>query len=27
VLWGNPNRRAVFQAGIRVADQGARLVL
>jgi len=27
VLWGDPNRRAVFQGGIRVAEQGARLVL
>ena len=27
VLWGDPNRRAVFQAGIRVAGQDARLVL
>src|SRR5437016_1953462 len=27
VLWGGPDRRAVFQAGIRVAEQGARLVL
>ena len=27
VLWGAPNRRAVFQGGIRVAEQGARLVL
>ena len=23
VLWGDPNRRAVFQGGIRVAEQGA----
>ena len=27
VLWGDPNRRAVYQAGIRVAEQDARLVL
>ena len=27
VLWGGPDRRAVFQGGIRVAEQGARLVL
>ena len=27
VLWGGPDRRAVFQAGIRVAEQDARLVL
>jgi cytosine/adenosine deaminase-related metal-dependent hydrolase len=27
VLWGDPRRRAVFQGGIRVAEQGARLVL
>ena len=27
VLWGGPNRRAVFQGGIRVAEHGARLVL
>jgi imidazolonepropionase-like amidohydrolase len=27
VLWGDPNRRAVSQGGIRVAEQGARLVL
>ena len=27
VLWGDPNCRAVFQGGIRVAEQGARLVL
>jgi imidazolonepropionase-like amidohydrolase len=25
VLWGDPNRRAVFQGGTRVAEQGARL--
>ena len=27
VLWSGPERRAVFQGGIRVAEQGARLVL
>ena len=27
VLWGDPNRRAVFQDGIRVAEHSARLVL
>jgi imidazolonepropionase-like amidohydrolase len=27
VLWGGPDRRAVFQGGIRVAEQDARLVL
>src|SRR6266568_6729789 len=27
VLWGGPDRRAVFQAGIRVAEHDARLVL
>ena len=27
VLWGDPNRRAVYQGGIRVAEHGARLVL
>ena len=27
VLWGDPNRRAVFQGGIRVAEHDARLVL
>ena len=27
MLWGDPNRRAVSQGGIRVAEQGARLVL
>ena len=27
VLWGDPDRRAVFQGGIRVAEQGARLML
>ena len=27
VLWGDPNRRAVFQGGTRVAEQDARLVL
>jgi endonuclease/exonuclease/phosphatase family metal-dependent hydrolase len=27
VLWGDPNRRAVYQGGIRVAEQGARLAL
>jgi imidazolonepropionase-like amidohydrolase len=27
VLWGDPDRRAVFQGGIRVAEHDARLVL
>jgi hypothetical protein len=27
VLWGGPDRRAVFQGGVRVAEDGARLVL
>ncbi len=27
VLWGGPDRRAVFQGGVRVAEQDARLVL
>jgi imidazolonepropionase-like amidohydrolase len=27
LLWGGPDRRAVFQGGTRVADQAARLVL
>jgi imidazolonepropionase-like amidohydrolase len=27
VLWGDPNRRAIYQGGIRVAEQGARLAL
>ena len=27
VLWGDPDRRAVFQGGTRVAEQDARLVL
>ena len=27
VLWGGPERRAVFQGGTRVADQAARLML
>jgi imidazolonepropionase-like amidohydrolase len=27
VLWGGPDRRAVFQGGIRVAEQDAQLVL
>jgi hypothetical protein len=27
VLWGGPDRWAVFQGGIRVAEQDARLVL
>ena len=27
VLWGGPDRRAVFQGGIRVAEHDARLVL
>jgi imidazolonepropionase-like amidohydrolase len=27
VLWGDPNGRAVFQAGMRVAEHDARLVL
>jgi cytosine/adenosine deaminase-related metal-dependent hydrolase len=27
VLWGDPNRRAVFQGGIRVAEQGVPLAL
>jgi imidazolonepropionase-like amidohydrolase len=27
VLWGGPDRRAVFQGGIRVAEHAARLVL
>ena len=27
VLWGGPDRRAVFQGGIRVAEHSARLVL
>ena len=27
VLWGGPDRRAVFQGGIRVAEQDAGLVL
>jgi imidazolonepropionase-like amidohydrolase len=27
VLWGGPDRRAVFQGGTRVAEQDARLVL
>ena len=27
VLWGGPERRAVFQGGTRVAEYGARLVL
>ncbi len=27
VLWGDPDRRAVYQAGIRVAEHSARLVL
>jgi hypothetical protein len=27
VLWGGPDRRAVFQGGSRVAEQDARLVL
>ena len=27
VLWGGPDRRAVFQDGTRVAEQDARLVL
>jgi imidazolonepropionase-like amidohydrolase len=27
VLWGAPDRRAVFQGGIRVAEQAARLLL
>ena len=27
VLWGDPNRRAVYQGGTRMAEQGARLVL
>ena len=27
MLWGGPERRAVFQGGVRVAEQAARLVL
>jgi imidazolonepropionase-like amidohydrolase len=27
VLWDGPDRRAVYQGGIRVAEHGARLVL
>ena len=27
VLWGAPERRAVYQGGIRIAEHGARLVL
>jgi imidazolonepropionase-like amidohydrolase len=27
VLWGSPDRRAVFQAGTRVAEHAARLAL
>jgi imidazolonepropionase-like amidohydrolase len=27
VLWGGPDRRAVFQGGIRMAEQDARLAL
>jgi imidazolonepropionase-like amidohydrolase len=27
VLWGDPNRRAIYRGGIRVAEQGARLAL
>jgi imidazolonepropionase-like amidohydrolase len=27
VLWGGPDRRAVYQGGIRMAEHGARLVL
>jgi len=27
VLWGGPERRAVFQRGTRVADRAARLTL
>ena len=27
VLWGDPNRRAVFQGGTRMAEHSARLAL